>query len=535
MHSRPRLVSAAAVLGVAAGLTAATPAQAASVPTPDHVVVVIEENHSYGDVIGDTTDAPYLNSLATQGADFTDSHAITHPSQPNYYDLFSGGNQGITSDSCVTPGFSSAANLGSELLEAGKTFASYNESLPSQGWTGCTSGAYARKHNPWFGFSNVPTSTAHTFGQFPTDYATLPDVSFVIPNLDDDMHDGTVKQGDTWLKNNLGAYATWAKSHNSLLAVTWDEDDGSTSNQIPTIFYGAGVKAGDYSETINHYNVLRTLEDAYGLAATGNASSATPITDIWSTQTGNTVTVTDPGNQSTTAGSAARLQIKATDSAGAALTYSATGLPAGLTTDSSTGLISGTPTTAGTSDVTVTAKDSTGASGSVSFTWTVTSPPGGGCTAQQLLGNPGFETGSAAPWTATSGVISNASSQTPHSGSWYAWLDGYGSTHTDTLAQTVTIPAGCTAGYSFWLHVDTSETTTSRAYDTLTAQVLDGSGKVLGTLATYSNLDAANGYTQRTFDLTPYAGQTVTLEFTGSEDSSLQTSFVIDDTALDLS
>ncbi|WP_407700245.1 alkaline phosphatase family protein [Streptomyces beihaiensis] len=535
MHRRLRLVSAATILGVAAGLTAAVPARAASVPTPDHVVVVIEENHSYGDIIGDTTDAPYLNSLATQGADFTDSHAITHPSQPNYYDLFSGGNQGITTDSCVTPGFSSAANLGSELLGAGKTYASYNESLPSQGWTGCTSGAYAQKHAPWFGFSNVPTSSAHTFAQFPTDYSTLPDVSFVTPDLDDDMHDGTVRQGDTWLKNNLGAYATWAKSHNSLLVVTWDEDDGSTANQIPTIFYGAGVEAGDYNETIDHYNVLRTLEDAYGLPATGGASSATPITDIWSTQTGNTVSVTDPGSQSTVAGSAASLQIKATDSAGAALTYSATGLPAGLAIDTSTGLISGSPTTVGTSDVTVSAKDSTGAFGSTSFTWAVTSPSGGGCTTRQLLGNPGFETGSAAPWTATSGVISDNSSEPPHAGSWDAWLDGYGSTHTDTLAQTVTIPAGCTADYSFWLHVDTSETTTSTAYDTLAAQVLDGSGNVLGTLASYSNLDAASGYIRRTFDLTPYAGRTVTLKFTGSEDSSLQTGFVIDDTALSVS
>src|SRR6202021_2398716 len=141
--------------------------------------------------------------------------------------------------------------------------------------------------------------------------------------------------------------------------------------------------------------------------------------------TGNTVTVTNPGTQSWTNGTAASLQIAASDSAsGQTLTYSATGLPAGLSINSSTGLISGTPSAAGTDSVTVTAKDTTNASGSTSFTWTI-STSGGGCTAAQLLGNPGFETGSAAPWTSTAGVINpNGAGETSHSGTWYAWLDG---------------------------------------------------------------------------------------------------------------
>ena len=237
--------------------------------------------------------------------------------------------------------------------------------------------------------------------------------------------------------------------------------------------------------------------------------------------------MTNPGNQTTTVNTAASLQIKASDSAsGQTLTYSATGLPAGLSISSSTGLISGTPTATGTSNVTVTAKDTTGASGSTSFTWTV-SGSGGGCTAQQLIGNPGFETGSASPWSASSGVInSDTTSEPAHSGSYDAWLDGYGSTHTDTLSQSVTIPAGCKAAFTFWLHVDTDETTSSTAYDTLTVKA--GST----TLATYSNLNAASGYAQKSFDVSSLAGQTVTLSFSGTEDSSLQTSFVIDDTAL---
>ncbi|WP_030325712.1 hypothetical protein [Streptomyces sp. NRRL B-3229] len=159
----------------------------------------------------------------------------------------------------------------------------------------------------------------------------------------------------------------------------------------------------------------------------------------------------------------------------------------------------------------------------------------GTCTAAQLLGNNGFESGSTA-WTGTSGVITNSSSESARTGSYYAWLDGYGKATTDTLAQTVTVPSGCTtAALSFYLHVDTAETSTSTAYDTLKVQVLNSSGTVLGTLATYSNLDAASGYTQRSFSLASYAGQTVTLKFTGTEGSTLQTSFVLDDTALNVS
>ncbi|MEU6575885.1 hypothetical protein [Streptomyces sp. NPDC046805] len=149
---------------------------------------------------------------------------------------------------------------------------------------------------------------------------------------------------------------------------------------------------------------------------------------------------------------------------------------------------------------------------------------GGTCTPGQLLGNPGFESGNTA-WTASSGVITNDTGEAAHGGSYKAWLDGYGTTHTDTLSQSVTIPAGCRASFTFYLHVDTAETG-STAYDQLT--VAAGST----TLATYSNLNAASGYTQKTLDLSSFAGSTVTLKFTGAEDSSLQTSFVVDDTAV---
>ncbi|MFJ6705503.1 MULTISPECIES: hydrolase [unclassified Streptomyces] len=153
---------------------------------------------------------------------------------------------------------------------------------------------------------------------------------------------------------------------------------------------------------------------------------------------------------------------------------------------------------------------------------------GGTCTAAQLLGNPGFESGNTT-WTGSSGVITNSSSEAARTGSYKAWLDGYGSAHTDTLSQSVTIPSGCSATLSFYLHVDTAETTTSTAYDKLT--VTAGST----TLATYSNLNAASGYVLKGFDVSSLAGTTATVKFTGVEGSTLQTSFVLDDTALNVS
>ncbi|MEE1787357.1 alkaline phosphatase family protein [Streptomyces sp. SP17BM10] len=252
------------------------------VPRPDHVVVVVEENKSYADVIGNAADAPYINALAAQGASFSQSYAVAHPSQPNYLALFSGSVQGVTDDSC--PESFGTANLGSALLAAGLTFTGYSEDLPVAGYTGCAAGGYARKHNPWVDFAALPPVVNQPFTAFPGDYSTLPALSFVVPNLTHDMHDGTVRQGDDWLKANLAAYADWARTHNSLLVVTWDEDDDNQGNRIATVVAGGPVAPGSYGERIDHYRLLRTLEDAYGLPPTGAAADAAPIGDIWRTQ-----------------------------------------------------------------------------------------------------------------------------------------------------------------------------------------------------------------------------------------------------------
>ena len=240
---------------------------------------------------------------------------------------------------------------------------------------------------------------------------------------------------------------------------------------------------------------------------------------------GGSVTANNPGNQTGTVGTAVSLQLSATGGT-APYTWTASGLPTGLSI-SSGGLISGTPSASGTFNVSATATDTTGTKGSTSFTWTINPSGGGGCSAPgQKLGNPGFESG-ATVWTSTPAVIGqNGPSQPAHSGTWDAWLDGYGTTHTDTISQSVTIPSGCSATLSFWLHIDTAETTTTTAFDKLTVKL--GST----TLATFSNLNAASGYQQHSFNVSSFAGQTVTLTISGSEDASLQTSFVVDDTAV---
>ncbi|HEX8908325.1 MAG TPA: S8 family serine peptidase, partial [Anaeromyxobacteraceae bacterium] len=174
-----------------------------------------------------------------------------------------------------------------------------------------------------------------------------------------------------------------------------------------------------------------------------------------------------------------------------------------------------------------------GASAGVSVTVANAAPPVACATALQLLGNPGFEAGAAAPWTASAGVLDPSASPAAHTGAWKAWLDGYGSAHVDDLWQEVTLPAGaCGATLDFWLRVTTAETSTSTAFDTLTVTVRDGGGDLLGTLATYSNLDASSSYARRQLDLSAYAGRTIRVHFHAVEDPSLQTSFLVDDAAV---
>jgi hypothetical protein len=237
--------------------------KSAVVPRPDHVVVVILENEKRSSIIG-SAQAPYLNELAARGANLTNSYGVTHPSQPNYLALFAGSTQGVTSNACPQR-FPKADNLGHQLRTAGFGFAGYAESMPRMGFTGCASGRYQRKHNPWVNFTNLPASVNRPFSAFPRDYRKLPTVSFVSPNMCHSMHDCSIRTGDRWMNKHLDRYARWATRHNSWLVVTFDENAGGTINPIPTIILGDHVHPGRYAQKINHYTVLRTIEDAYGL------------------------------------------------------------------------------------------------------------------------------------------------------------------------------------------------------------------------------------------------------------------------------
>jgi hypothetical protein len=296
-------------------------AMLSAVPQPAHVVIVMEENHDYSQVIG-SSNAPYIKSLVQQGALMTSSTAITHPSEPNYLDLFSGSDQGVSGDPVPTNLPFTTPNLGAALLQTGHTFVSYSETLPYPGFDAVDQasqgnfGNYARRHNPAVNWTDpakpsgnlannvMPTSVNQPFTSFPTDFNQLPTVSFVVPNVADDMHDDPsptgIQKADTWLQTNLSAYAQWAQKNNSLLIVTWDENDSSVGNHIATIFDGQMVKPGQYNEAINHFNVLRTIEDMYGLTPTGTgAAAASSITDVWNppalSATGTPVTSTVGG------------------------------------------------------------------------------------------------------------------------------------------------------------------------------------------------------------------------------------------------
>ena len=270
----------------------------AAVPRPDHVVIVVEENHSYSSIMGSSS-APFINSLAAGGASFDQFFAITHPSQPNYLDLFSGSNQGVTDDSRPGNQPFTTPNLASALRTRGYSFTGYSESLPSVGYNGDTWNAYARKHNPWANWQSatptgnqLPLSVNQPLATFPASgsFSLLPSVSIVVPNLDNDMHDGSIAGGDAWLKSHFAAYNDWAKTHNSMLVVTFDEDDSSGNNRVATIFSGqlGGKTVGGGAvihSSSNTFNLLRTVTDMYGAAAPGAAGGAGDLAGLWSTST----------------------------------------------------------------------------------------------------------------------------------------------------------------------------------------------------------------------------------------------------------
>ena len=364
---------------------------------------------------------------------------------------------------------------------------------------------------------------------------------------------GSTVASDFSVSVNPTALSVAAGSQGSATVSTAITSGGTESVALSAAGLPSGVTAAFSPASVNSGGSSTVTFTATSAAAPGNYS----ITITGAGTTGShtatlTLSVTpaaandfslsaSPTSGSVNAGSSTSATVSTAVTSGSAqsVSLSASGLPSGATASfvpssvtsgsSSTLTISTTSSTAaGTYTVTITGS---GTSATHTATYTLTVNPASACTAAQLINNPGFESGAAAGWTASTGVIGqNAPHEPAHSGTWDAWLDGYGTSHTDKVSQSITIPTGCsTYTLSFWLHIDTAETTTSVAYDKLTVTL--GSTR----LATYSNLNKSSGYVQHSFNVSGFAGQTVTLAFLGVEDSSLQTSFVIDDTALNVS
>lgn len=251
-----------------------------ALPHVSYVTVVVMENRNYRAIVGNP-DARYVNdTLIAQGALLRNSHAVTHPSEPNYLALFSGSTHGVGSDAC--PLKFSSANLASNLAAAGQRFVGWSESLPHDGYEGCyEDSVYARKHAPWVNFTNVPASSNLVYRGLPV--TNMPAVSFVDPNLCNDMHDCSTHRGDKWLSENLPPLIAWNARHSGLLIVTWDEADPDIGgNRIATILVGPMVRAGSKSgQYVDHYGVLRTIEAFFGLPCIDKECRAAPITGIW--------------------------------------------------------------------------------------------------------------------------------------------------------------------------------------------------------------------------------------------------------------
>jgi len=257
-------------------------AQNAAAITTKYVQLVIFENESYDDVIG-SPEAPYITGLSKTWANMTQSFAITHPSEPNYLALFSGSTQGVTSDQC--PVSFGVQSLGSELLKAKISFTGYAETMPYDGYTGCMAVAdslpsgwlYMRKHVPWPDFTKIPGSVSIVY---PGPLKKPPSqFTWITPNMCNDMHDCPVATGDKWASKNLPDLIAWDAANDGVLILTFDENDGSPGNQITTILAG-NVNPGQYDQQINHYSVLRTIENIFKLKPLGMSAKASPIAGV---------------------------------------------------------------------------------------------------------------------------------------------------------------------------------------------------------------------------------------------------------------
>jgi hypothetical protein len=333
------------------------------------------ENQNYSDIAGNSQ-APYINSLMAGGANLTNFSALMHPSQPNYFALYAGSTFGTTDDNQYSE---PDPSLYTVLHGAGLTFTGYVDQ---------SGGGSDFNHDPWVSFPEG-YSVQTDFTSFPAlfangDYSSLPSVSYVIPSITNDMHSGTIAQGDTWLQANLAAYAQWALTNNSLLVVVWDESNDATNqttNQVPAILYGANVVPGNYNTAYNDYNLLSTITGAFGLTGPNNAATAAPI-DVFGDVPASP-SITSPANGSTDTTTTEPV-ISGTGIVGDTVTVSIDGTVAGTAVVAAGGGWSYTPTSPlsnGGHTITATQAATGGASSAPAtdtFTVNVSSGGGGG-------------------------------------------------------------------------------------------------------------------------------------------------------------
>ena len=264
--------------------------------TRPHILVIMEENRGYAQTLGScSTDSPdpYFCSLASQYASSTHWYGVEHPSQPNYIDIASGADQGCTSDTCS--GLFSATDLGGQLTAAHIPWATYMESMPAPCFTGESSGEYAHKHNPFIVFADVAHASNCSTVELPypgavglaaaLDAANAPDFVWISPNLLDDMHDGSIQQGDVWLRTNLSPILSspWFADHGTVI-ITMDENDVETGGsccgdaaggQLPMVVISENSRGkGSVGLTGDHFGTLRSIEEVYGLPRLGAAGNA---------------------------------------------------------------------------------------------------------------------------------------------------------------------------------------------------------------------------------------------------------------------
>ena len=527
-----------------AKFTATTSFQTANIPVQVVGVGMFDFLHGQSGVAPNGIELhPVLDIIFNPGAPTPD---FTLSASPSSLSVTQGGTASTTISTTVSGGFNSAVALSASGLPAGVTASFSPASIASPGSSTLTLTAASTAATGTF---NV-TVTGTGGGVTHTSTVTLTVNSAAKPDF-------TVGASPSSLSIPQGASGSATIS----TAATGGFNSAVTlsASGLPagvTASFSAGTIAapgtGTSTLTFTASSTATTGTANVTVTATGGGvtHTSTVVLTVTATQAPDFLLSASPTSVSIAQGASGSTSVSSASVGGfnAAVALSATGLPAGVTASFSPASIAAPGS--GSSTLTFTASSTaatgtfnvtvTGSGGGISHTATVAvtvTPPGTGTTITQVLGNPGFENGSTnpAPWTATAGVISNSASEPAHTGTWKAWLDGYGTTHTDTLTQQVAIASNATAAtLTFWLHIDTAETSTTTAFDTLALQVRNSAGTVLSTLKTYSNLNKNTGYAQQTFDLTSFKGQTIQINFVGSEDSTLQTSFVLDDFALNV-